>query len=431
MMALVDCNNFYVSCERSFNPDLEGRAVVVLSNNDGCVISRSNEAKAMGITMGVPFFQLVELRKENDIRFFSSNYALYGDMSARVMATLGRFVEEVEVNSIDEAFLNLLGYETAYPDLAAFAQTLRSTIRQWTRIPVSIGIAPTKTLTKIANYFAKSYPKYEGVMLLDTPERINAALTYFKVENLWGIGRQYADLLRRNGIDTAAKFAALPDDWISDRLTVNGLRVAYELRGVPCKLLEPDTQPKKSICTAPSFGRSVYDFDTLNQALITHLSRAAQKLRKQQSAASSITVFAHTNRHKRSFADGDRQGVPVKQYYNSRSTELPHPTDSTHELAQYAHALLKSIFVFGYDYQKVGLMLTGLVPAGHQQGHLFTDAPDGKLSTLSHLMDAINHRYGRDKVRLAGAGYDSSWHNRRDWRSPGYTTDWNGILKAR
>ena len=288
MLALVDCNNYYTSCERGFNPALENRAVVVLSNNDGRVIARSEHAKAIGIKMGVPFFQLQALRQEHDIAVLSSNYTLYGDMSARVMATLGRFVEEVEVYSIDEAFLNLTGYEQVYSDLGQFAQTIRSTVQQWTRIPVSVGIASTKTLCKVANYYAKrqtqaNHSDGPGVLLLDTPEKIIDALSDFDVSELWGIGWRYAGMLKRNGIRTAAQFAALPDDWINAKLTVNGLRLAYELRGMPCKLLEVDAQPKNAICTAPSFGRGIHDLDTISQALITHVGRVGEKLRKQES----------------------------------------------------------------------------------------------------------------------------------------------------
>ena len=442
MIALVDCNNFYVSCQRSFDPSLMGKPVVVLSNNDGCVVARSNEAKALGIKMGIPFFQLADLRKEHELAVFSSNYTLYGDMSARVMATLGRFVEEVEIYSIDEAFLNLTGYESVYrngggaafrpPDLTVFAQTIRQTIDQWTRIPVSVGIAPTKTLTKIANVYAKRQPEHGGVLLLDTPEKITDALQAFDVAELWGIGWRYAGILKRNGIRTAAQFRDLPgrgtaDDWINSKLTVNGLRLAYELRGMPCKLLETDTQPKKAICTAPSFGRLIPDLDTITQALITHIGRATEKLRKQESAAGTLTVFLHTNR----FRKTPGNGLPAKQYYNSRTIELPHPTASTSELAGYAVAALKSIFAFGYEYQKVGIILSGLVPADHRQQALFTNGPDNRQLQLAKVMDKVNKRYGRDRLRLAGAGFDPSWHHKRQFMSPSYTTKWKDILQVK
>ena len=426
MLALVDCNNFYVSCERSFNPSLDNRPVVVLSNNDGCVVARSNEAKALGIKMGVPLFQLAELRKQHDLNVFSSNYTLYGDMSVRVMATLGRFVEEVEVYSIDEAFLELAGYEFVYPDLVSFGSMLRSTVRQWTRIPVSVGIAPTKTLCKVANYIAKRQPEHDGILLLDTPDKITDALADFDVSGLWGIGWRYAGMLKRNGIRTAAQFRDLPDDWINTNLTVNGLRLAYELRGMPCKMLEVTAPAKKAICTAPSFGRLIPDLNRISQALTTHVGRAAEKLRKQDSAASSVTVFLHTNRFKRSM-----NGELAKQYYGSRTVELPHPTASTPELISYAQAALKAIFRFGYEYQKVGVMLNGLVPADHRQVDLFTSGPDDRQIKLARVVDKLNYRHGRDKVRLASAGYDPFWHHKQQWMSGRYTTQWKEIMRVK
>ncbi len=422
MIGLCDANNFYVSCQRSFDSSLDGRAVVVLSNNDGCIIARSNEAKALGIKMGTPYFQLQELRQEHGITVFSSNYTLYGDMSSRIMSILGRFVEEVEVYSIDEAFLNLEGYESVAPNLADYART----IRQWTRISVSIGIAPTKTLCKLANYYAKRQQEHNGVLLLDTPDKITSVLADFDVGELWGVGSRYAGLLRRNGIRTAAQLRDAPDDWIAQHMTVNGLRLAYELRGMPCRMLETEPKAKKSICSAPSFGQLVPDLDTITQALTTHIGRAAEKLRKQHSAAGTITVFLHTNRFKIS-----PNGQPAKQYYNSRTLDLPHPTASTSELVTYALALLKSIFAFGYAYQKVGVMLTGLVPTDHRQSGVFTNGPDERLVKLSGVIDKLNYRHGRDRVRLAGAGYDPSWHHKRQFMSPRYTTQWKEILRVK
>lgn len=430
MIGLVDVNNFYVSCERSFNQRIDNKPVVVLSNNDGCVIARSNEAKALGIRMGTPFFQLNELRQHHELSVFSSNYTLYGDMSARIMATLGRFVEEVEVNSIDEAFLNLAGYESVYSNLTQFAGQLQQTIAQWHRIPVSVGIAPTKTLCKVANYHAKRVAQHEGLLVLDSETGIDAALREFDVADLWGIGSRYAGLLRRNGIHTAAQFRDAPDDWIRQHLTVNGLRTAYELRGLPCKMLEVDTPAKKAICSAPSFGRLIPDLDTITQALTTHLARAAQKLRRQRSVAGAVTVFLHTNRYRRSPNYGNGSGELSKQYYGSRTVQLPCPTSNNAELAAYAQAALKSIYRFGYPYQKVGVMLSDLQPDSHHQKSLFCAAPDERLIKLHRVVDQLNHRYGRDKIRLAVQGYDPSWHHKQQWISPCYTTKWADILVA-
>lgn len=420
MIALVDCNSFYVSCERSFNPALEGKPVVVLSNNDGNIIARSDEVKDLGIKMAAPYFQIRELLKQHNVAVFSSNYTLYGDMSARIMATLGRFVEHVEVYSIDEAFLDLTGYESVYPDLTELARTIRQTIAQWQRVPVGIGIAPTKTLAKVANKLAK---QSGGICLLDGEEQIEEVLRNFPVDDLWGIGRRYASFLKHNHIKTAWDLRNAPDEWLSHHLTVNGLRLAHELRGMPCKLMEPEPAPKQAICSAPSFGRMITDLATMSEALTTHVSRAAEKLRRQESAAGVMTVFIHTNRFRKSAS-----GEVAKQYYNSRTIELPHPSASTQELAGYAQAALKSIFQFGYHYQKVGVILSGLVPVGFRQSSLFTDAPDERLMALSQLMDKLNDRHGRDRVRLAGAGFDPSWHHRRQHLSKRYTTQWDDIL---
>jgi DNA polymerase V len=423
MIGLIDVNNMYVSCERSFNYSLENQIVVVLSNNDGCVIARSNEAKALGIKMGTPYFQLEELRQQREIKVFSSNYTLYGDMSARIMATIGRFVEEVEIYSIDEAFMDLAGYGSIYPDLNQFGQELRQTIVQWHRIPVSIGLAPTKTLCKVANFFAKRVEEHEGVLLLDNADKIDDVLREFSVSDLWGVGHRYASLLRRNDIRTAAQFRDAPDDWINQHLTVNGLRLAYELRGMPCKLIEVDAPAKKSICSAPSFGRLVPDYDTIVQGMTTHLARAAQKLRKQKSAAGTLTVFLHTNRFRRS-----PNGELAKQYYGSRTLKLPHPTSSNAELVTYALAALKSIYQFGYAYQKVGIILSELVPDSHRQPSFFCDARDERLVKLYQTVDLLNHRHGLNKVRLAAQGYDPTWRTKQQWVSPCYTTRWKDIL---
>lgn len=425
MIALLDCNNFYVSCERSFNPSLENKPVIVLSNNDGCAIARSNEAKALGIKMGTPYFQLKELIDRHDISVFSSNYTLYGDMSARIMSTLGRFVEDVEVYSIDEAFLNLYGYESAYPDLTTLAKEIRSTVLRWQRIPTSVGIAPTKTLAKIANKLAKLNPEHQGVHLLDTDEKILNALDSYDISDLWGIGHRYAAFLKHNQIRTALQFRNLPDDWISDNLTVNGLRMAYELRGTPCKMIETEAAPKKAICVAPSFGRMVPDLETMSEALSTYIGRAAEKLRKQKTAAGVMTIFVHTNRHRTA-----HNGLPAKQYYNSRTVELPHPSASTSELIVYAQEALKSIYAFGYNYQKIGVILTGFVPLNFQQGSFFTNPPDERQLKASQAMDKLNERFGRDRVRVASAGYDPTWKHRQQFMSPQYTTKWEHILNV-
>lgn len=425
MLALVDCDSFYVSCERAFNHRLIGQPVVVLSNNDGNIVARSREAKAMGISMAAPFFELKETLQSANCHVFSSNYTLYADMSARVMTTLARFVEEVEVYSIDEAFLNLNGYQGLYPDLTAFARKVRQTVLKLTRIPVSIGIAPTKTLCKVASHLAKKNPDYQGVCVLASDQPIAAALRALEVEEVWGIGSRYARKLKQNGIKTAWDLRQAPDEWLLSELTVNGLRLAHELRGFPCKMLELEPKPKKSICVAPSFGRVIPNLATIQAALTTHVSRAAEKLRKQGSAAGTVTVFIHTNRFRR-----NRNGEAAKPYYKSRTVELPHPSQHTSELVRYAIAALDSIFAFGYQFQKVGLILNNLVPSDHRQYDLYRSAPDERLTTLMERIDQLNYRYGRDTVRLASAGYDSSWQIRRNFLSPCYTTRWKEILRV-
>ena len=424
MFALVDANNMYVSCERSFNPRLNGKPVVVLSNNDGCVIARSNEAKALGIKMGVPFFQLEELRKEHDLTIFSSNYTLYGDMSSRLMSLLTHFVEDVEVYSIDEAFLQVDGYEGIYPSYKGLGETIRKTVDQWLRIPVCVGFGPTKTLAKVANRIAKQRPELGGVCVLDTPEAINDVLVNFPVGDLWGVGRRYTTRLVRHEINTAADLRDAPDDWINQHMTVNGVRLAYELRGIQCRMLEVGMPPKKAICAAPSFGRLVPDLQTIIEALTTHLARACEKLRRQDSLCGTITVFLHTNRFRRTPGNGQ----PAKQYYNSRTVELPHPTSSTTELIRYAETALKSIFQFGYNYQKVGIIMSNLVPADYRQKGVFVDGPDERLIQVASVLDKLNKLYGRDRVRLASQGGEPDWGHKREFLSQCYTTDWKDIL---
>ena len=426
MLSLVDANNFYCSVERSFNPSLEGKPVIVLSNGDGCVVARSNEAKQIGVTMGAPYFQLEELIQEHNIQVYSSNYTLYGCASSRLMALLGRFVEEVEVNSIDEAFLDLTGYERIYPDLRSFARNLREQVYQGIGIPVSVGIAPTKSLTKVANWYAKRLPEADGVFLLDSPGAIQNALADFSVKDLWGVGGRYASLLRCHDIRTAAQFAALPDDWLRVHLTVNGLRLKYELLGTPCRLLDTEPPVRKSFCAAPSFGQLIPDKETMREALLTYLARVAERLRKQNSAARVMTVFLHTNRFRKS-----ANGELAKQYYNSQTLQLPHPTSSTQELAHYAAAALDSIFRFGYAYQKVGIILSDFVPDNFQQPGLFTEVSNERLATLSRAMDQINARHGRDRVRVAGQAFSPTWHMKQQWLSPCYTTRWKDILSAK
>ncbi|MFD2937089.1 Y-family DNA polymerase [Spirosoma flavum] len=426
MYALVDANSFYCSVERSFNPSLEGKAVIVLSNRDGNVVARSDEAKKLGIKMGQPFFELKELREQHEIAVFSSNYTLYGDISSRFMSLLCRFVEDVEVYSIDEAFLHVDGYDSIYPSYEGLGKSIKETVAKRLRIPVCVGVGPTKTLAKLANKLAKQRPELGGVCVLDTPEVIDKALATFPVGDLWGVGSKSAAKLKKNDIDTAAQLRDVPDDWIRQIMTVNGLRLVHELRGFPCKLLEVSAPPKKSICTEPGFGRLVPDLNTITDALTTHLTRVCEKLRKQDSLCSAVVVSLHTKRYRKIPANG----LPALQYHNHLTVVLPHPTNSTPELLKYAESGLKAIFKFGYNYQKVGIMLIGLVPSDYRQKGIFAEGPNEKLLTLATVVDKLNYRYGQDKLRLASQMYNPDWPMKQEYLSKCYTTRWKDILEA-
>lgn len=422
MQGHFDALSFYASCHISFQHALRKQPVIVLSNNDGNIVAQNDIAKKLGITRGTPFFQIKELVRQQGIQVFSSSYPLYGDISRRIFGIIGRFIERVEVYSIDEGFFDLAGYETVYPDLRDLAQTIRATTYRSSRIPINIGIAPTKTLCKVATWFAKRQAEHQGICLLDTPAKINEALQEYEVGNLWGIGARYQQVLKRNGIQTAAQLRDAPDDWVRQFLTVTGLRLVYELRGQPCKALEIEPAKKKSICTAPSFGIPVREIGPLREAVTTYLSRAAIKLRKQASAAGFITVFLHTNY----FRTNERQ------YSCSRTVKLPHPSSSDSELIRYGLAALESIYREGYNFQKVGIILTDLVNWDHRQFSLFEDQPDERWKRVYSAVDHINQRFGRGRVRLASQGFEESvWLMKQNFRSPCYTTRWSDILKVR
>ncbi|WP_310587813.1 Y-family DNA polymerase [Larkinella punicea] len=419
LIGITDCNNFYVSCIRSFNPKLIGQPVIVLSNNDGCVIARSNEAKAVGVKMGQPVFQMDKLISDYNIQVFSSNYEHFGDMSRRVFDSMGRFLENVHVYSIDEAFFEASGYEAIHPDLEEFARMLINTVGQWTRIPISIGIGETMTLAKVANKYCKKHPELGGVFIMDTPEKRNEILSDFPIGDLWGVGYRYQALLKRNGIKTALDLSKMPHDWIKQFMTVEGLRLVYELQGIQCRSLDTEPLHKKSICCAPSFGTKVWSLETIREALATYVARAGEKLRRHSSAAGVVTVFLHTNRF-------DKVGP---HYSNSQTVILPHPTSSTMELLQYADTVLESIYRKGYEYQKVGVILNDIVSESHQQELIFNETPDQRQAQLSKLVDKINGRYGRDKIRLAKQGfYEKNWRMHQRHLSPCYTTKWSDIL---
>ena len=422
MLAHVDGKNFYASCHCIFQPELEGKPLLVLSNRDGNVVARSDAAKALGIKMAQPFLETTALREQHDIAVFSSNYELYGDISSRLMSILTQFAPDVEVYSIDEAFLQLEDYTGPYPTYSGLGGAIRQTVRQWLRLPVGVGIAPTKTLAKVANKLAKG--RLDGVCVLDTAQAISEALEAFPIEDLWGVGGRSAGKLKQHGIKTAAHLRDVPDDWIRQLMTVNGVRLVHELRGFPCKLLEVNPPAKKSICCAPSFGKLVADLDTITDALSTHLSRAGEKLRKQHSLCGAITVSLHTNKFRRTPGNG----LPAKQYNNSITVSLPHPTSATPDLLKYAASALQAIFACGYVYQKVGVILTDLVSADYRQKGVFVEGPNEKLLTLLGVVDQLNRRYGQDKLRLASQRYNPDWPMKPQYLSKRYTTRWEEIL---
>ncbi len=415
MYALVDCNNFYASCERVFNPSLNGKPVVVLSNNDGCVIARSNEAKAIGIGMGQPAFEIKELIQKYQVSVFSTNFTLYGDMSQRVMNILSEFVQDIEIYSIDEAFLSLRGF--VYFDLTQMGYNIRQTILKGTGIPVSIGIAPTKTLAKVANHYAKKTPSSKGVFMI-TEENRKTVLSNFPVGDVWGIGRQYNKMLAGFGIHSALDFVNSSSQWIRKKMSVVGLRTQKELSGVECIGMELTIPAKKTICTSRSFGQMITDYNLIAEALSNHASRCAFKLRKQHSCANVIMVFIHTNRH--------RKDLP--QYARNRVIVLPVASNSTFEIVNYALTALKSIFKEGYHYKKAGVIVSGIVPENTVQSSLFDEVDREKHSKVLQALDTINNLYGKDTVKLAVLGSRRQWKLRQEKLSPFYTTNWNQII---
>ena len=414
VFALVDCNNFYASCERVFNPILEGKPIVVLSNNDGCVVARSNEAKALGIGMGVPEFQIRPLLRAHHVHVFSSNYTLYGDMSQRVMETLGQFSPDVEIYSIDEAFLSLVGFE--HRGLTEHGRLIRRTVPQWTGIPVSVGIAETKTLAKIANRIAKRTPDTGGVFDLLACSDRDALLGRVAVEDVWGIGPNHAHMLKQHGITTAFQLRAVDDQWIRKRMGIVGLRLVMELRGVSCLDLEQCPSPKQSLTCSRAFGTLISTLAEMEEAVSVYTSRVAEKLRREQLAATVLTVCLTTNE----FKEGP-------QYSNALTLKLPIVTDSTADLIRYALHGIRAIYRDGYRYKKAGVMLTGLVPISQTQADLFDSQDRRKSTRLMSALDSINDRWGAGTLQYASSGITKAWKTQFHRRSPAYTTDWNAL----
>ena len=419
MYALVDCNNFYASCERVFQPQWEGKPIVILSNNDGCVIARSNEAKALGIPMGAPAFQYKSTFEQHNIKVFSSNYPLYGDMSSRVMSILESYTPNIELYSIDEAFLEFKGFD--HFDLDAHGRKMKKQVKQWTGIPVSVGIAPSKALAKIANKIAKKYPdKTGGVYVIETEEQRVKALKWTAVKDIWGIGRQHRKRLENQNIRTAYDFCNLPDSWIRKHMSVLELRLKKDLLGLPYIQIEEVQPPKKSIATTRSFQTHYTKFDDLQERISTYANSCAEKLRAQKSSCTALMVFVRSNRFK--------ENTP--QYRNSCVVTLPYATDSSLTLSKYAIMGLKSIFKEEIEYKKAGVILLGLIPSAHRQLNLFHE----KIDQHDGLMQAIDHihkRFGPHRIKLATQDLNKTWKMRQEHLSNRYTTELNEIITVR
>ena len=417
MYALIDCNNFYASCERVFRPDLNGKPIVVLSNNDGCVIARSNEAKACGIPMGAVAFQYKEVFEKNHVYVFSANFSLYGDMSNRIMSILGEYSSDQEIYSIDECFLKLKGYE--YFDLKDFGMKMRAEVFRSTGVPISVGIAPTKSLAKVANHVAKKYPKEsDGVHIIRTQEQIDKTLKWLDVEDVWGIGRKHCLRLYKLGIDTAYDFVYMDDEWVQKNMSIVGLRLKRDLSGVETLDLE-EVQPKKNIATTRSFDVMVEKFEDLKQRVINFASICGEKLRKQQSHCKSMQVFVMTNPFREN----------QQQYAKSIHINLPFATNSSLDLAKYAGIALHRIYKEGYLYKKAGVIVQDLSPAAVEQETLF-DQRDKRHDPLMAVLDNLNKLYGTNTVRL-GVQDKQKWRMRQDLLSPKYTTVFKDIITVR
>ena len=416
-IALIDVNNFYVSCERVFNPKLKNKPVVVLSNNDGCAISRSNEVKELGIVMGAPWFRMQDLVKQHGIIGLSSNYALYADMSNRVMSILRDFSPNQEVYSIDECFLDVTGF--SFINLVEYGQTMRKRILDWTGLPVCVGIGATKTLAKLANHCAKKQPVFNGVCNFNalTNQELNELLARLPVGEVWGVGRKLAPKLNAIGILTVLDLKQVDPQRIRQQFSVVMQKIVMELNGTVCIELEEISPPKKQILSSRSFGHSVSDYNSLAESITLYMSRAAEKLRKQNSCASSVFVYIRTSPFK----------LDEPQYSNGLTIPLPIPTDDTRQLVKVALWGLKRIYRGGFRYAKAGVMLGELMSISDVQSDLFStkNFEDGKLMGV---LDSINKKMGRGTMKLASEGFKKPWRMKQGNKSPSYTTQWKGIL---
>ena len=400
-VALIDCNSFYVSCERLFNPKIQNTPVVVLSNNDGCVISRSVEAKKIGIKMGEPYFKVKNLVKKNNVKIFSSNYALYGDLSRRVMKVLKGFSDKIEIYSIDEAFLDLSHIKD--DQVEEYGKKIRNKVLKWIGIPTSVGISSTKTLSKVANHIAKK--NKSGVVFLK--DNIDNKLKDFDIADVWGVGRQLSKLYKKNGIDSAYKLKNISNTWVKKSTNVLGAKTVMELRGVSCIDLETKEIKRKSCCVSRSFGKKVESLEKLRESITTHCLNAAEKIRIDKQTTRSITVFIRTSPF-----DKNR-----KYYSNSVTIDLPVATSNSLELVKEAINGLKKIYKYGYFYQKAGIILSKLNESSEKEFNLLTPIMEKKSNTLMQAIDFTNAKYGRNAISVAQAGVKKSWKMRKEHSS--------------
>jgi DNA polymerase V len=420
---LVDCNNFFVSCERVFNPSLYYKPVVVLSSGDACIISRSNEAKALGIAMGMPAYKYKDLFAQHNVLVYSANFALYGDMSRRIMQTLSEFAAEMEIYSVDEAFLHVseynfpIQYSNKYYYIG-YGHHLKTIINQRIGIPISIGIGSTKTLAKVAIEFAKKVPAYDGVFDIEVHADKNEFLKKIEVKDIWGVGWRFAKKLQKIGAQTAYDFMQLDDTWIRKNMSINGLKTAHELRGIVCFDLQENAQESRdSICVSRLFGHKLDALGPIKEALATYVSTAARKLRNQQSVARMLSVFLVTNKYHDPY-----------NFFWSTECELSMPTAYTPTLIQAAQACLDRIYKPGFLYKKVGVILYDLVPSDCLQLNTYEQPPHiDKQNKVMKTIDVMNSRWGRERVFFAAAGTERQWMMKQSKKSPCFTTNWHEL----
>lgn len=418
MFALVDCNNFYASCQRVFQPNLVGKPIVVYSNNDGCVISRSNEAKALGVPMGAAAYQWEKFFEQNGIEVFSANFALYGDMSQRVMTILNDFSPEMEVYSIDEAFIKFEGFERF--NLQHIGESMHRRVTKGTGIPISVGIAPTKSLAKVANRIAKKFPEHtNNVYLIDDEEKRIKALRWLKIEDVWGIGRKHAKRLQAIGVKTALDFTMLDDRWVQENMAIVGLRLKRDLEGKPTLDLE-EAQQKKNIAITRSFEGNHAERDFLEERISTFAVTCAEKLRLQKSCCNSVVVFIQTNRHR----------IDLPQYNRSIVLNLPFPTNSSIEISNFALKALSVIFREGYEYKRAGVIVQDFTDEDKTQMSLFENS-DERHKKLMQSIDKLNTIFGQQKIKLGSQDPKKVWKMKQEKLSPSYTTKLSDIIIIR